>query len=569
MRRRPLWTGLGLLFALFPALAPLLGLALLRQRRRLRFRYAPAYLMAAALLGAPAVARGQNPTFLWGALFGLAAAAGAATLAARRLTEEQLRAAGRGIVAGLVLTAVAAGAQLLIGVPRPTAWPWVPHANYLGHQTIVVSVVAMLLLGVGAGRACSWAMGALVVLASGSRAALAGMALLGASLLGRVRGILRWTVGLTLGTLLIVVGLLALPTGRRVLPAATLAWKVLAGRVPSPFPANLIVEGDDLRAAPWLPSGARAEPGRVDDGSSDSGAEQTWVVRKTASGAQAGLRQRVTLRPDTAYVFSVELRASRKDQEPGVVAVHGADAKRLLLVTVGPDGVKGVGSDAVRLLGTSLEAVGDGWQRLVFRFHVTADEPGSAYIGPAVDARTDAGTGSTLAVRDPQLTVGTEPRPYIAVSQEDVYVAASADALLARWGYWVAAWQGFIEHPLTGSSLDGFSQRYQAWLAPTERGNTAPTHPHNLVLGVAYAGGIVALAGLSVLLITLYLGLSAGPGARLWTAVLWTVLAMNLVDFTFFYGGVLYPLAALAGWRSGLGDDGRGRRRRSRHERLP
>lgn len=569
MWRRPLWTGLGLLFALFPALAPVLGLAVLRRRWRHHFRYAPAYLVAAALLGAPALARGQNPAFLWGALFGLAAASGAATLAAQRPTAEQLRAAGHGIVAGLVLTGAAEVVQLLVGVPRPTGWPWVPHANYLGHQTIVVSVAAMLLLGMGAGRACSWAMGTLVVIASGSRAALAGIALLGAWLLGRVRGSVRWTVGLTLGTLVIVVGLLALPTGRRVLPAATLALKVLAGQVTSPFPANLIVEGEDLRAAPWIPSGARVEQGHVENGASGPSAEHTWVVRKTASGAQAGLRQRVTLRPDTAYVFSVELRASRKDQVPGVVAVHGPDADRLLLVTVGPDGVKAVGSDTVRLLGSTLTSVGDGWQRLVVRFDVTADEAGSAYIGPAVDARTGAGTGSTLAVREPQLTAGTEPRPYMPVSQEDVYVAASADALLARWGYWVVAWQGFIEHPLTGSSVEGFSQRYQAWLAPTERGNTAPTHPHNLFLGVAYAGGIVALAGLLVLLITLYLGLSAGTGATLWTAAFWIVLVMNLVDFTFFYGGVLYPLAALAGWRTGLGDDGRGRRRRSRHERLP
>lgn len=539
----------GACLALAPALTPLLGLALARQRPRLRGRWA-AWLAAAALLGAPAVVRGENPVFFWSGLFGLIACLGGWALATRRPAAVFQQAVGIGLTLGLALTAVLTTVQLASGIPRPVGFPWIPHANDLGHQTVVLSAIAMVLTGSVALRGGAWTIGMLIAVTCGSRAAMVGMAGLGLWLLLHTPGRRRKVMVFATAVALVAAGLTLLPTGRRVVPSLSLALRVLSGEVSSPFPANLLLDGDDLRSGAWLLSGALVEPLTSGARNAPASNRDGWLVRKRVPGAQAGIRQRVTLRPDTSYVFTVEMKPSEVGQRPGVVAVHGTDAERLFLVVADGDSVVQQGSAAVEVLGADVEPLSGGWVRQVVRFHVSAAEPGSAYIGPVVDARNGS-VGAALALREPQLTVGTHGRPFALARSEDWAVGASADSLLARWGYWLAGWRGFLDHPLVGSSLAGYAQRYQDGLAPSDRGNTVPTHPHNLVLSVAYDGGAVGLLGLALLLIVLYLGLAAGPERSIAVVSFWLVLAIDLVDFTFFFGGVLYPLAALAGWQAG------------------
>ena len=122
-----------------------------------------------------------------------------------------------------------------------------------------------------------------------------------------------------------------------------------------------------------------------------------------------------------------------------------------------------------------------------------------------------------------------------------------------RLAMWRVAWQGIRERPWLGwgaSAFPGFFQRSTSNVADGE----VPAHAHDLLLEVLFERGIVGLASLLLLLV----GLTwAALRTRDWglLIVFAAVLLANVFDYTLFFGGVIYPLAAVAGWRSGEGTD--------------
>ena len=134
--------------------------------------------------------------------------------------------------------------------------------------------------------------------------------------------------------------------------------------------------------------------------------------------------------------------------------------------------------------------------------------------------------------------------PYAAGTATQGLTLASA-----RLPYWSAAWRSFLEHPLLGRASTPFSEYYSSTRTGIGRFSETPNHAHDLVLQVLYGRGAVGLIGLVLLLYAL--GRSAVRRRdMLFLIALGGVLLANVFDYTLFFGGVLYPLAAVAGWRS-------------------
>lgn len=175
---------------------------------------------------------------------------------------------------------------------------------------------------------------------------------------------------------------------------------------------------------------------------------------------------------------------------------------------------------------------------------VTVTMDRRAGLGPA-----DAGVGLTSAMNaNLALGIGSASgRPGVA--------GPGPDFASDRWAMWRAAWTGIAEHPWVGRGPGTFSAYFERLsLSTRATGSGVPAHAHDLFLEVLFERGIVGLAGLFLLIAGLAWGAARDRDAGL-LAILAAVLVANVFDYTFFFGGVIYPLAAVAGWRSGRRDD--------------
>ena len=139
-----------------------------------------------------------------------------------------------------------------------------------------------------------------------------------------------------------------------------------------------------------------------------------------------------------------------------------------------------------------------------------------------------------------------------------VFLAASQRALLpdlghlfspSRFTYWEAAWGGFLERPLWGWGETAFANYYHVIWSAFDPTYVVPSHAHNLGLHVLFSRGTVGSLGLLLLVAALTWAAFRG---RDWSflSVVAALLIANTFDTTLFYGGVIYPLAAVAGWRA-------------------
>jgi Undecaprenyl-phosphate galactose phosphotransferase WbaP len=84
-----------------------------------------------------------------------------------------------------------------------------------------------------------------------------------------------------------------------------------------------------------------------------------------------------------------------------------------------------------------------------------------------------------------------------------------------------------------------------------ERQQLVPAHPHNLALWILFERGLVGLLGIGLLLVALF-GLAVRYRDLGVLSIAIAILIANLFDATMLSGSILYPLAAVAGWRSAL-----------------
>lgn len=115
----------------------------------------------------------------------------------------------------------------------------------------------------------------------------------------------------------------------------------------------------------------------------------------------------------------------------------------------------------------------------------------------------------------------------------------SLHEVTARTDIWGAAWEALWTHPLRGLGSGGFAD---FWTLARAGSGEAVQHAHNLWLELGSSYGLFGLV--SALILTLGLPYAAWrlQGAR-GVALVGAVFAMNVFDTTFFYAGVLLPLA--------------------------
>ena len=119
----------------------------------------------------------------------------------------------------------------------------------------------------------------------------------------------------------------------------------------------------------------------------------------------------------------------------------------------------------------------------------------------------------------------------------------------SRLAYWEAAWRGFVERPFWGWGEAAFANYYHVVWSAFDPTFAVPSHAHNIGLHLLFSRGLVGFLGLALLVAALTWAAFRG---RDWSflSVVAALLIANIFDTTLFYGGVIYPLAAVAGWRS-------------------
>lgn len=544
--RRSLAFLVGFGFSLLPNLAPFLAiLAAFSQEWRLR-RSDAYWLTGLALLTTPFLVAGS-----WAP-----AASGAAEMLAAWLLYRSFdtlrgpaslrfdgRIVGIGMLVGLATVIVAASSQVERIQPLAhlfQAVVWENPPNLFAHTVLVLGLLIAVFFPKTPYRTTALVLSALGILLAGSRDAA-----------------IAWTVG----TLLV---LLAAPTRRAasrfVEVTILVGMVVLAAGITSTFgfarlgfllapsdngPNHNLLHGTEMPHGDWwFRQGVGVKTGSLD---LTGEAVTTYIVTKQAAEPWRRFQQGVDIAPGGRYTLSAWIRSPSGPEVPGLEGwgENRTSNDTLVLVSSLENGtwrahLTGSGS----ILGTGSTAGPPGWVRTWVSFRYAGSQPLHWWVGFSPDERDAAGTSGEVAAM--QLEAGSTVTDYLPGT-------ASAGLSLAssRLPYWSAAWSAFLQRPLLGHPDLPFSQYYAAAGTPLTHFYEIPAHAHNLMLQVAYRQGLVGLIGLALILYAL-----ARSALRrrdvLFMVVLGTVLLANVFDYTLFFGGVFYPLAAAAGWRSAV-----------------
>ena len=185
----------------------------------------------------------------------------------------------------------------------------------------------------------------------------------------------------------------------------------------------------------------------------------------------------------------------------------------------------------------------EGWIRAALT--VRYDGPSTDwYVGVTPDRR-DGVVGSRTTFAGLQVHRGADVGTYVPAPAE-----RGLDLRTARLTVWGDALEAIAAGPWHGWGSEGFL-RAAATLRPDERLQRAfPAHAHNAFLDVWVERGVLGLAAL-LLLVAVLAARAARARDAAALAVVAAVVLMNAFDTSLLYGGVLYPLAVLLGWRAG------------------
>src|SRR5690625_189821 len=543
--RSTLAVTLGLAFSLLPTIGPFLAVLLLIGQPFQMRRSDSIWALAATASGLPA--------FINYGLSGVVLGAGpivAAWLVYRAFSQlpttqdtGQFRFFSIGLLIGLALTVFLGwlqNANLSFAYRTAAqAISWETNPTLYGHTVLVLGMTIALLVPFVRIRIGALALAAFGVLVSGSREA--GLAwLVFALILPAVdpsmhlaRRIPRY-YGLIALLLVVLSGI-----------GTLLGWGragFLVDVVPLPTSEhNLIQSSEFPDNAVWRDYGVTLS-------SSDVALADQLLTRVTVTKSEpeawVRLQQVVDVESGQPYVASAWMHADDESVHYGIQGwAELRNGKTFSAVGTQADGGwSDTASAPARILdsGTS-ETYGD-WQRNWFSFIYEGDQsPVQMVIGLAPDNRTVAGTAAEFAGF--QLERGEAPTDYVPGS------ATRGISLGAgRLPFWSAAWQGFTESPLIGKR-ESFPFYYASQSGQRVRIQEPPAHAHNQYLNVLYERGLIGFIGLTLFILALA-----------WPAInrrdlpslllLSVVLLANFFDTTLFYGGVLYPLAAVLGWRA-------------------
>lgn len=536
---------LGLAFSLMPTVGPFVAVLLLIGQPFLLSRQDALWILAAVFLGLPA--------FMNEGLPGLFQAAGpvvAAWVVYRAFShlpavrvDRRFRYLSIGLIIGLALTVFVGWLQnsnlALAYRTVAQAISWETNPALYGHAVLVLGLAISLIVPFVGPRIMALALAAFGVLVSGSREA--GLAWLIFALL------LPWADrgmrerGRTVHYYAIITALMIFLAGLGTL----LGWGrlgFLVDVVPLPTTeTNLIQSSEFPESEHWRDFGVRVTTDTLEF---PDGPLTVYDVTKVLQEPSVRLRQVVDLVPDQPYTVSAWIRSDSPENQYGIQGwTELLDGSTFSATGImGPDGWIARASRPARLLDSGVADTFGDWQRLWFSFVYEGEQsPVQMFIGLAPDNRRDLGGTSQFAGF--QLERGTSPTEYVPGSAVRGISLGSG-----RLPFWSAAWSGFLRSPLIGNA-EPFPNYYLSQGTLRTRINEPPAHAHNQLLQVMYHHGLVGVLGLAFLLLAL-----AWPA---WNRrdypsllLLGVVLLANVFDTTLFYGGVLYPLAAVLGWRA-------------------
>jgi hypothetical protein len=485
----------------------------------------------------------------------------------------RLVAGALGLAAGLLVAAVVAGLELgpgrdaiaslfhgLRGGPAANqlgrAAGWWSHPNLWGAMTIapVTFAVAVALRW----RRSRWVLAALplglvVVMSSGSRAALAGVAIgvagaylaahragsTGESDTGAARArprrlrrlALRWVAALAAVAVVVLVAVAA--PGR----LARLAGPPIGASEEGAASRNLFASSEDLADGVWW-----APQVGVERFGADAGGAAVHALRRPEGRWTDRIQQRVALTPGRPYTLSLEWGGPPVDPDPVAAVVGwarvGDEAAEVVVRLPRSGDVTGRARgpiDLVELRSSTLEA---GWRRVEATLVARTAEPLALELGIA--PRSDDGVDPAAAtrLRRLQLELGAAATAYAPTGPPDRTRLMAAAAVRSREALYAALLERVGERPWLG--WGGGAYATVRALEPG-RAALAPEHEHSLPLWFALRYGVVGVVAWMALVVGM-----AGRSGVGW-AIVAAVMAANLVDLTFLSPAVYASTAALAG----------------------
>jgi lipopolysaccharide/colanic/teichoic acid biosynthesis glycosyltransferase len=554
--RRSLAFVAGVGFTALPTIGPFLAVLAMTAGRIEIHRADRWWWCCALLLGVPWLLGGYplQGVLTIGQLLSVWLIFRSATTLRRRLGGPEIPpAAASGMLLGLLVT-LAIGLRQLNAFAWDTAFTpfdavtWAGHSALFGHAIVTMGALLALVMPTDRMRNGAMAIAAVGVLLAGAWEALIAWLVIAIAFRfllprqGRGGGTFAWS-------LIVVVTLVASGLGSFIgLGRVGFVTDLAPGtRGPNLFRGSEVVAGDW-----WHHLGVHVEAARVVvDGVSRTG----FRVTKVEPASWARLQQVVRLEPGAVYTLSAAWRADVSSR-PGLEGwgrIDDASAASVLSVTARDGVMRATATSEFEIVTAGAEPLGDGWVRGAVTFRYLGERPLLWYVGVLVD-RSERVDVTTL-FSEIQLSSSDHVLTYTpSFAERGVF-----DLGASRVPIWRDAVEAIAARPLGGWGPEGLP-RAVATLRPADAAvRPIAAHAHNGLLAAWVEQGLpgtIAWVGLVVLL-----GLRAVQGRdRAAAVVLAAVLWLNLFDTTLLYGGVIYPLAAILGWRAVAGATG------TRHE---
>lgn len=272
-----------------------------------------------------------------------------------------------------------------------------------------------------------------------------------------------------------------------------------------------------------------------------------YGIRKNGAEGWLRMQQAIEIAPNTLYTVSAWMRDRGTDSRPGIQGwgqSREGDEVQPFMVSgslsnnqwntdiIGPGSLPDAGI---------ADTHGD-WHRAYVSFVYEGSGPLAWYVGLVPDSRSVAGTEAEFAGFQLEKGPLSEYQPGFA--------ARGLELGVARLPLWHSAWEAARARPLLGWGNTSFPDYFLENWPERSRLHVVPAHAHNLFLQTVFERGLVGLFGM-LLLIGALAASAWNRGDLPFLAVLGAILFANTFDNTLMYGGVFYPLVAVAGWRAG------------------